>query len=330
MSQIAKWILITLALALPACTTAEKYSFTRLGQTVDPNTGQLLNPWEPPRLTDGLALNYASSVAAILRAKFNGTRVANEVAGTLQVTLAALAGAGAAFDFGASAVTALGLSSAGIPQFERIFMVQSRIDAYQDAVRLIEEAEIEYLAYNQYPSSSLLTQNGVTLFQRVTASVHLVEKTLGGRIPTLADTEKATEPMTRAGALQTAPGMQPANNIPANGNPPAAQVRIPRQPETISKNELDKLKAELADVKAHKIQILTFVDCLEQIDAALPEDQKSNTFAKIIAAAELTGKVDPDANSLNNFYQSPSTSAADREALSAAVKNAVKNLPKQQ
>jgi len=47
-------------------------------------------------LSDGLALNYASSVATALRAQFNGTRITNEVATTLQVTLAALAGAGAA------------------------------------------------------------------------------------------------------------------------------------------------------------------------------------------------------------------------------------------
>lgn len=317
-----------LALALPACSTAEKYSFTRLGQTVDQNTGQLLNPWEPPRLTDGLALNYASSVAAILRAKFNGTRVANEVAGTLQVTLAALAGAGAAFDFGASAVTALALSSAGIPQFERIFMVQGRIDAYQDAVRLIEEAEIEYLAYNQYPSSSVLTQNGVTLFQRVAASVHLVEKTLGGRIPTLADTEKATEPMTQAGAVQTAPGLKPANNIPANGAPPAAEARIPRAKQTVSREEFEKLQKELNDWKSNEPATVPFVAALRQIDSSsLSDDQKQATLSKIIAAANLTGKVQPTVDDLNNFYQSPDASSADKTALAAAANAAIRSLP---
>jgi hypothetical protein len=61
------------------------------------------------------------------------------------------------------------------------------------------------------------TQNGVTLFQRVTASIHLVEKTLGGRIPTLAETEKATEPMTQAGAVQTAPGAMRRIIFPQTG-----------------------------------------------------------------------------------------------------------------
>jgi hypothetical protein len=244
-----------LSFAVTACTTAEKYSFTRLGQTYDQNTGQLVNPAEPPKLSDGLALNFASSVATAFRAKFNGTRVANEVATTVQVTLAALAGAGAAFDFGSSAVAALGLSSAGIPQLQRIFMVQGRIDAYQDAVRLIEEAEIEYLALNQYPSSTILTQNGVTLFQRVTASIHLVEKTLGGRIPSLQDTEKATEPMTQAGAKATLPGSPAFNNLPANPRPAAAILHpIAKTPPVVTEVPLQPgvlVEQPLADQKRY-------------------------------------------------------------------------------
>jgi hypothetical protein len=320
MFHFNKWLVIMLSLTLAACTTEDQFSFTRLGQTVDPNNGRLINPSDAPRLSDGLALNYASSVASVLRARFNGARITNEVASTLQVTLAALAGAGAAFDFGASAVAALGLSSAGIPQLQRIFMAQGRIDAYQDAVKLIEETEIEYLAFNQYPSSTVLTQNGVTIFQRVTASIHLVEKTLGGRIPTLADTEKATEPMTQAGAVQTAPGLMPANNIPANGQPPVARPHSPRAPETVSGEDFRRIQSQLQKLKTQKIQIITFVVGLEQLDSSLSAEQKRATFSKIIADANLTGKVEPDADSLNNFYQDPSTTAADREALSAALK----------
>lgn len=332
MPKFDKWIVIMLSLTLAACTTTEKFSFTRLGQTIDPNTGQLINPSEAPRLSDGLALNYASSVATALRAKFNGTRIANEVAGTLQVTLAAIAGAGAAFDFGSSAVAALGLSSAGIPQVQRIFMVQGRIEAYQDAVRLIEEAEIEYLAFNQSPSSTYLTQNGVTLFQRVSASVHLVEKTLGGRIPSLADTEKATEPMTQAGAVRTAPGLLPVNNIPANGTtPPVIQARAPRAAETVSRTKFETLKTRMEEVKKNKIQIVTFVGGLEKIvNSSLSQADQREVFSRIIAAANLTGKVEPDGDSLNNFYQGENASVAEKAALYAGLKAALGNLPKQQ
>src|SRR5271156_5539168 len=100
MHRCEKWTAAILTAVVTGCTNAEKYSFIRQGQTYDQRTGQLANPLEPPALSDGLALNYASSVATALRCQFNGTRLTNEVATTLQVTLAALAGAGAAFDFG--------------------------------------------------------------------------------------------------------------------------------------------------------------------------------------------------------------------------------------
>jgi hypothetical protein len=106
-----------------------------MGQTTDPKTSRLLNPAQAPILSDGLALNYASSVATILRDKFNGTRIANEVASTVQVTLAALAGAGAAFDFGATAVAGLALGSAGIPELQKIFDAKGCTEVFQDAVR---------------------------------------------------------------------------------------------------------------------------------------------------------------------------------------------------
>ena len=88
MTQLTTWTALTLCIALTACTTTDKFSFIRVAQTTDPNTGRLLIPPEAPVLSDGLALNYASSVASVLRCKFNGTRIANEVASTVQVTLA--------------------------------------------------------------------------------------------------------------------------------------------------------------------------------------------------------------------------------------------------
>jgi hypothetical protein len=311
-----------LSFAVTACTTAEKYSFTRLGQTYDQNTGQLVNPAEPPTLSDGLALNFASSVASVLRSKFNGTRIANEVANTVQVTLAALAGAGAAFDFGASAVTALGLSSAGIPQFQRIFMVQGRIDAYQDAVRLIEEAEIEYLAFNQYPSSTVLTQNGVTLFQRVTASIHLVEKTLGGRIPSLADTEKATEPMTQAGSIATLPGSPVFNNIPANPRLAAAVIHPLRNPETISSSEFGKLKQRLNNLENERPQFVEFLKYLRAInrDLSLSSEEKKGLFAAALSEAGITG-ISPSPNEMIDFFRTASD--GDKGALIRALKKRV-------
>ena len=144
----------------------------------------------------------------------------------MQVALAALAGAGAAFDYGASTVTALSLGSAGIPQLQQIFDAKGRAQTYQDAVRLIEEAEIEYLAHNPRPSDRELTPNGVTLFQRVSASIHVVEKTLAGNLPTVQDMRQATEPMTPIGALPFQAGDVPPNNISASAGIPLGKSEL--------------------------------------------------------------------------------------------------------
>jgi hypothetical protein len=179
MIRSTKWMMAGLCFVMIGCANTDNYSFVRMGQA--PQVGQVSDFAQVPNLSDALALNYASSVATILRCKYNGARVAREVSSTVQVALAALAGAGAAFDYGASTVTALSLGSAGIPQLQQIFDARGRAQTYQDAVRLIEEAEIEYLAHNPRPSDRDLTPNGVTLFQRVSASIHVVEKTLAGR-----------------------------------------------------------------------------------------------------------------------------------------------------
>jgi hypothetical protein len=185
-----------------------------MGHTLDSRGNY--DPQVAPKLSDAVAINYADSAARLLRAKFTGARIADETGRTTQVILAGLAGATAAFDFGSSTVAALGLSSAAIPELQRIFNAKGRTQAYQDAVRLIEEAEIEYLSFNQNPSDIVLTQNGITLFQRTTATIHVVEKTLTGALPTVEDMQKATEPMSTTGAMKTRAGAPAVNNIPAN------------------------------------------------------------------------------------------------------------------
>lgn len=129
-----------------------------------------------------------------------------------------------AFELSSSTIAALGLGSAGVPELQRIFGAKERAQVYQDAVRLIEEAQVEYLALNQRPSATVLTQNGVTLFQRVTASIHVVEKTLAGNLPSVEDMQKATERMSETGATRTPAGSTPSNLIPANGKEPIRKL----------------------------------------------------------------------------------------------------------
>jgi len=250
MTKVRKLPMLFLCFALTACTTIDKYSFIRYGQTPNQTTQQFDATAIPP-LSDVLALNYASSVASILRCKFNGARITREISSTAQVALAALAGAGAAFHWSASTITALGLGSAGIPELQKIFDARGRAQVYQDAVRLIEEAEIEYLALNQRPSPTELTQNGVTLFQRVTASIHVVEKTLAGNLPSVQDMQQATEPMSQTGATPTAAGSTPSNVIPANGKAPVGKAPVRKlEPVIIEKTVVQEVGLQSDQVLA--------------------------------------------------------------------------------
>ncbi len=217
-------ICAALPFALAACTSSDNYSFLHYGRTPAANATDL----KTPALNDQLALLYASNVATILRCRFTGARIAREISSSLQVILAGLAGVGGAFNFGEKTLAVLGLGSAAIPEFQGIFNAKGRAECYQDAVRLIEEAQIEYLAHNQQPSPNELTQNGVTLFQRVTASIHVVEKTLAGHLPSVDDMQKATERMSKRGATPTAPGVA-LNNLTANPRVQAAADREVRE-----------------------------------------------------------------------------------------------------
>jgi len=292
-------ICVTLSFALAACTTSDKYSFLHYGRTPAANATDL----ETPVLSDQLALLYASNVATILRSRFTGARITREISSSLQVILAGLAGAGAALSFGETTLAVLGLGSAGIPEFQGIFNAKGRAECYQDAVRLIEEAQIEYLAHNQQPSPSVLTQNAVTLFQRVTASLHVVEKTLTGHLPSVDDMQKATERMSKRGATPTAPGVA-LNNLTANPRVQAAADREVREVETVSRAKYEELQEQIKAEQTRRGGNLNFVEAMRQLDRdpAL-QHKKTAVYAAILAEANLTGTVEPDANSMLKFFQ---------------------------
>ena len=225
-SPAARTVLsILLMFVLGACTAP--HSFIRMGHPEAAANGRV-DPLAKPQLSDTLALNYADAAATLLRAKYQGARIARQTSDITQLGLAAATGASAAFGYPARTIAWLGVGSVVVPELQRIIDAKGRAQAYQDAVRLIEEAELEFLSFNQDPSEEYLTQNGVTLLQRVTATIHLVEKTLTGQLPSIEDLNKATEPMSARGALRTAPGATPLNNIPAN---PAA-YRLPKKTPT--------------------------------------------------------------------------------------------------
>ena len=52
-----------------------------------------------PRVSDGLAINYANSIEIIMRCKATQSGITREVSATAQVGLAAFGGVGAAFNW---------------------------------------------------------------------------------------------------------------------------------------------------------------------------------------------------------------------------------------
>jgi len=273
----------SLAISLTSCVSTQT-SFIKLGQPAISQTDTRPNLWVTQSLSDALALNYADIVATSFRSQGNGLRVTREVSNSMQVTLAALGGAGAIFGFSDKTLAILGLGGSNIPAFQKIFSSAERATAYTGATRLIEEAIIEYLSFNQRPSDRELTQNGVTLIQRVTASVHLVEKTLTGSLATVEDLDKATEPMSPAGAIPTAAGSPSVNNIAANRE--AAKearlklalkrgVRIPSPPPAPPVVNADPVTQD------------AFISSLEKLIEAkeIKEDAENPIFGEILTSA---------------------------------------------
>lgn len=186
-------------------------------------------------VSDQLAIHYADNVARILRGRFTGARIIREVSSTAQVGMGVTAGAAGPLHLGNHALALLGIGSAVVPELQRIFNAKGRAENYQEAVRMIEEGIVEYLSFNQKPSNSELTQNGVSLIHRTNAAIHIVEQSLAGLLPTLEQMKQATERMSVAGATRTDAGRStPKNNITASGIEPELPKReeIASVPET--------------------------------------------------------------------------------------------------
>jgi hypothetical protein len=213
-----------LCLALSGCVVnRDRFSFVEYSR--DPTkygAPTTTTAWQP---SDQQALAFSSNVAKIFRAKCAGSRVTREVSGSTQVAMAGLAGTSAAFNFSKSGLAVLGLGSSLIPSFQNIFNAKGRAESYADAVRLIETAQNDYLAHNQKPSKDELTQNGVTLIQRTQATIHILEKTLASRLPSIIELQQATEAMSKKGATKT-PAGEAYNHIGATGELPTLRQPV--------------------------------------------------------------------------------------------------------
>jgi hypothetical protein len=202
---------IVLDFTLVACTSTDRTTFLNYGT---PSATAPLSRDElmvAPRVSDGLAINYANSVEIIMRCNSTHSRIAREVSATAQVGLAAFAGIGAAFDYSKTTLTALGLASAAIPQLQGIFNAKGRAEIYNQAADMIRDGVLEYYSHDTNPSSSAFTPNGLTLVKKVAAAISLVDTALVSQLPSQKQMQQAVEPMSSEGTTVQDPSAPPVN-----------------------------------------------------------------------------------------------------------------------
>ena len=126
-------------------------------------------------------------------------------------------------------------------------------------------------------------------------------------------------PKHGTGTVQTTPQPTPRRSHP------------PRPPETISNKRFAQSKSELEERTRDRTQIASFVDGLRKIvnNPAITNEKKQAIFSEIISNANLTGKVEPDADALNNYYQDPNTTATQRRNLDASLASALSKMQSQ-
>ena len=272
-----------------------------------------------PRVSDGLAINYANSIEIIMRCKATQNRITREVSATAQVGLAAFGGVGAAYNWSKTTLTVLGLASAAIPQLQGIFDAKGRAEAYNQAAEMIQDGVLEYYAHNPDPSPREFTPNGLTLVKKVASAINLVNDTITGHLPSQQDMQKATERMT------SGKGNEPQNpsESPVNERVQTAAAAKVQVINTVSKAEFQTLKEQVDSEINKRPGNVEFVTALKQIDRDPSIANKQNVYAAIIAEAGITGKVAPDKDALNAFYQT-TVSDDERMKLTAAANKHIK------
>ncbi|MBK1815770.1 hypothetical protein JIN84_09085 [Luteolibacter yonseiensis] len=250
-----------LCAVLTSCTTMDRLTFSNysmMHSTDDPGSPPN-NFHAPPKLSDGLALNYANHVELIMRCNSTNSRISREASATAQIALAAFAGAGAAFSYSEKTIAVLGLGSAAVPQFQDIFNAKGRAEVYNQAADMIQTGVMEYYSHNGNPSEHEFTPNGLTLVKRVSAAISLVNAVLNKQLPNRKQMLEATEEMTPEGAAPQKAGETPVNQaVPASvGKTTVVERQVPVVINTVEGERLReeaKRRAELDALQASTIQ----------------------------------------------------------------------------
>jgi len=187
------------------------------------------------KITDADVFAFANDIKQAWRNRSQAARTAGVLTGVSRVglagaatTVAATSPAGASAD----AVPVLTGIATFIGEIFGIVDTGGRAEAYQDGLRLILEAEAEYVAAlpagaggRANVSGTRLTAAGKQLFSRVNAAIAVVDKALQNRVPTKEEVEAATANVKKAieDSKANPPGeVEPATSptAPPAGTPP--------------------------------------------------------------------------------------------------------------
>ncbi len=130
-----------------------------------------------------------------------------------------------------------------------------------------------------------------------------------GTLASASETLEADAKVAQVGAQAVVENLKgdtvvaPAQIATASSSAPAVLRNPPRGPTTVSKDEMSQLQAARDKAEANVASTNAFVRALRTYDRTATPAQKAVGYPEIIAAAQLTGQIAPDKNSLNTYYQ---------------------------
>ena len=192
---------------LGGCTARYVYTPTIAQRALDPNIQMEGLDKEKPiakttgfKITDADVFAFTNDVKQAWRNRSQASRTLGVLTGVSRVGLAgaatmvaATSPAGAASD----AVPVLTGIATFIGEIFGIVDPGGRSEAYQDGLKLLLDAEAEYLlalppGAKGAVTGTELTVAGATLFKRVNAAITVVDKALQSRVPTQDEVDRAT------------------------------------------------------------------------------------------------------------------------------------------
>lgn len=115
------------------------------------------------------------------------------------------------------------------------------------------------------------------------------------------------------------------NSDLVNATVPAVLRAPPRAPQTISQDQMDQLQAQVNRLKQNQQSISDFVQEIRAYDRTATAQQITPDYAQIVKDAGLAGKVAPDPNEINKYYQLTAT-LQEQQDLKKALQTQINKL----